>query len=328
MLDLKINYNHILRSSEANAWNIDNVVNKKSQFDLEKPFFPEDATELNELRGILKDSEQLILNQLLGISYLNAFHFLEVYIRAFYATIAHNERFASAEEFRAISRFCDEEAKHQQAIERLIEIYKHQRAKTSLKMLTQDQAITFCRTLLNKSALSVFIFTTLAEFNSQRHYLIVEPHEEVDALFKNFLKAHWQEECHHGALDLLEMDKELKKSSESDLERAYQEVMSTWTEIDMMLKCETVNVVANLQEVISKQFAPEQTKVLMNKVLKVVRYLLIVTTTNHPEVVKLYSKIYPKNGQERIMELSRIYSVRPNFEIQDFHNAHQIRNAA
>src|SRR5215510_15850068 len=88
-----------------------------TRLDFSKRLLPEALSSWRTQRA-LDDRERLTLNQITGNSYLNLFSFVEEYIYAQVLRLAEAEMFGDHVALRALTRFADEELKHQQLFRR------------------------------------------------------------------------------------------------------------------------------------------------------------------------------------------------------------------
>src|SRR5262245_50961928 len=121
MLELGFDYSSCVKNSEKVSWKVNDVFPAGTQLNFQKRFLP------SRLAGqgapFLSEAEKLKLNQIMGNAYLNLFVFVEEYIQAQVVNHAHAELFGDHHALRALTRFADEELKHQQLFNRYLESF-------------------------------------------------------------------------------------------------------------------------------------------------------------------------------------------------------------
>src|SRR5262249_11881349 len=118
MLGLNYDYAACVRSSERVAWRLDDVIPAGTRLDFSRPFLPQSLA--GREIGFLAPHDVRALNQITGNAYVNLFAFVEEYILATVVSHAQAEIDGDVDAVRALTRFADEEAKHQQMFRRFI----------------------------------------------------------------------------------------------------------------------------------------------------------------------------------------------------------------
>lgn len=210
MLELPYDYLTCVKASEKASWHLDDVMPEGAKLDFGKHFLPEELASTSDL-GFLSGDEQRKLNQLTGNSYLNLFAFVEEYILVTMSQHLQAELFGDHDAIRALSRFVDEEVKHQ----RLFQRYRRSFDRDfGVPCPVLESAVQVAEIILSKSPIAVLLITLHIELMTQDHYTqAVKQDRELDPFFESLLRHHWMEESQHARIDALELQKLLNGSS-------------------------------------------------------------------------------------------------------------------
>lgn len=257
LINHKSSMSELISISELVCWRLDDVINLNSSFDFNKLFLPDAFFPLSQF-DFLSVEKRISYNHILSHSYLNIFELSEEFIIGMTLKLAeqnmHKDRYA----LRAISRFTEEEVKHQQMF---------QRGKT----LIQDSFAFNLNVLGNYTEISDFVLghsdmATLLliihlELITQAHYTdSVKERGDLDPLFCNILKNHWIEECQHVKIDIVEFNRIAQHASPQELDDVYQEYQVMVLALAQMLHQQAQMNVADLNLVDEKELTEEQKK--------------------------------------------------------------------
>src|SRR5207244_3840972 len=117
--------------------------------------------------GFLSAAQQRTLNQITGNAYINLFAFVEEYIIAMALQHAHAEVFGDHTAIRALSRFADEEAKHQALFLRFVAAFNRDFPH---KCEVLGAAAQVAAVIMSKSPMAVVLVTLHLELITQQHY--------------------------------------------------------------------------------------------------------------------------------------------------------------
>jgi hypothetical protein len=167
--------------------------------------------------AFLNEAERLALNHLSGNAYLNLFSFVEEYILATMLKHAHAEVFGDPNALRALTRFVDEELKHQALFDRYRRAFQRDFGHPCGVLETAQEV---AAVIMSHSPMAVLLITLHIELMTQHHYTECVKDADVDPLFKGLLKNHWLEEAQHAKIDALELDKIATSATPAALELA------------------------------------------------------------------------------------------------------------
>lgn len=210
MLELPYDYEACVTASEKASWTLDEVMPEGTKLDFARPFLPEALVGAQSLDCLTAD-EGRTLNQITGNSYLNLFAFVEEYILVTMSRHLQAELFGDHDAIRALSRFVDEEVKHQRLFQRYRRAFDRD---FGIPCPVLESAAEVAEIILSKSPIAVLLLTLHIELMTQDHYTqAVKQDASIDPFFESLLRHHWMEESQHARIDALELQKLLNVSS-------------------------------------------------------------------------------------------------------------------
>ena len=266
MLDFNYDYQQCVANSEKISWKLDDVIPTDTKLDFNKMFLPPGLFSSDSL-GFLSKDELLKLNQIMGNSYLNLFHFVEEYIVAETIEHAQSEMFSgNSSNMRALLRFSDEEIKHQLLFERYREIFQCNFGSIP-KIL--EGAVQVAGIILSKSPLAVVAVTLHLEIITQYHYTeSVRDNSDIDPTFSKVLKYHWMEEAQHAKVDALELKKLVLNADQKQIEQMYDDYIFIINAFDGLLISQSEMDYESLTERIGKKFSETNKRKIIDSQLK------------------------------------------------------------
>lgn len=224
MLEAKSDYTSCVKNSEKVSWRLDDILVEEQALDFSRPYLPESLAQ-GERISCLSADEKLALNHITSNAYLNTFAFAEEYVLSLVVAQAHTAPDINAETYRlrALMRFVDEEAKHQQLFQRYGRMFSRD---FTAKCGVLDNAAEVAAFIVSKHPIAVLLLTLQIELTTQHHYTeSVKDNSQVDPLFASVLRHHWMEEAQHAQIDLMELAKEVAKASEEEIATAADEYL-------------------------------------------------------------------------------------------------------
>ncbi|MDF1663963.1 MAG: hypothetical protein P1V97_19495, partial [Planctomycetota bacterium] len=180
MLDLSFDYESCVKNSEKVAWKLDEVFPTDSTLDFSRNFLPDSLTRSSRASCLTKD-EQRQLNQIASNAYLNMFAFVEEFILATAVQHANAELFNDHMTVRALTRFADEEIKHQQLFRRYTKAFDRD---FGVPCAVLESAVPVAHVVLSKGPIAVLIITLHIELFTQQHYVeSIKDNEDIDPFF-------------------------------------------------------------------------------------------------------------------------------------------------
>jgi hypothetical protein len=133
---------------------------------------------------------------------------------------------------RALLRFAEEEAKHQELFLRYRALFEKDFGACELLPGAKDVA----GVILSKSPLAVMLVTLHLELVTQLHYTeSVRDQTGIDPVLANALKHHWIEESQHARIDVLELQKLSKNATPAQIVQAFDEYLGLVAAFDGLL---------------------------------------------------------------------------------------------
>lgn len=289
MLDFNYDYQQCVANSEKISWKLDEVIPKDTKLDFTKTFLPSGLFYSDSL-NFLNNDEKLKLNQIMGNSYLNLFHFVEEYIIAETIEHAQGEMFSgNSSNMRALLRFSDEEIKHQLLFERYRELFQLNFGSVP-KVL--EGAVQVAGIILSKNPLAVVAVTLHLEIITQFHYTeSVKGNTEIDPTFSRVLKYHWLEEAQHAKVDALELRKLVLNADMKQIEQMFDDYLFIIQAFDGLLTSQAEMDFESLSERFKKQFSEIEKEKIIASQLKSYRNDFIICGLNNEMFMNIMKEI-------------------------------------
>jgi hypothetical protein len=295
MLELKYDYESCVKNSEKVSWTVNEVMPADAILDFSKSFLPS-ALSGGAPPAFLDERATLLLNQIMGYGYINLFIFVEEYIVAQVLEHAQAELFGDHQALRALSRFADEELKHQQLFDRCLQAVAR---GFGVPFWALDNAAEVAGSILEKSPIAVMLTTYHLEIMTQAHYVeCVKNDMSVEPRFVSLLHHHWLEEAHHARIDALELRKMLTSTTPQQIEEAFAEYLSIIDTFDSLLLQQAEYDAANLALVRQQAITDVETKSLIEHQHNAYRRTFLVYGMTHPSFVNSLNQISPSNAQK------------------------------
>jgi len=287
VLDLNFDFESCIKNSERVSWKLDDVLPTDTRLDFTKPFLPESLAPTQGI-GFLNDAEKLKLNQISGNAYLNLFAFVEEYILATVVQHAQAELFGDHQCIRALARFADEEAKHQQLFQRYREAFNRDFGHPCGVL---ESAAEVAGVILSKSPIAVMMVTLHLEIMTQDHYTGSVRDAAVDPLFAKLLKMHWLEEAQHARIDMLELDKLVSNAAPEQLKKGFDDYLDLIGAFDGLLAAQSKLDVASLAAATGRTFDEKQTAEITASQHRGYRQTFLVSGMQQPLFIETMNKI-------------------------------------
>lgn len=259
-LELPYDYKSCIESSEKASWTLDAVFPEGTSLDFSRPFLPESLAPTKD-HAFLSEQERRQLNQIAGNAYLNLFAFVEEYIIATIVQHTQAEVFGDHLAIRALSRFTDEEVKHQQLFDRYRRSFERD---FGVSCGVLEEAAAVAGVILSKSPIAVMLITLHIELMTQKHYTeSVRDDKGIDPLFSNLLKQHWLEESQHARIDALELKKLVDVASPEAIGAAFKDYLDLLDAFSGMLMKQSEMDVPSLEKKTGRVFDAAQKKAIV-----------------------------------------------------------------
>lgn len=287
-LQLSYDYKSCVEGSEKVSWTLDAVFPEGTPLDFTRPFLPEALAPTRAL-AFLQDDERRALNQIAGNAYLNLFAFVEEYIIATVVKHTHAELFGDHMAIRALSRFTDEEVKHQQLFARYRASFERD---FGVKCGVLEEAAAVAGVILSKSPIAVILMTLHIELMTQQHYTeSVRNDGGLDPLFAKLLKQHWLEESQHARIDALELKKLVEPATAEAISVGFKDYLDLLDAVCGLLGKQAEMDVPSLEKKLGKTFSDDQRKQIVATQLKGYVKTFVHVGMTHPQFVDIIKRI-------------------------------------
>lgn len=304
MLDLGFTYKTVVRNSEKVEWRLDEIFPEDTRLDFKRTFLPPTLVPTSAL-SFLSDAEHQTLNHVTSNAYLNLFAFVEEYIIAMALQHAHAETFGDHDAIRALSRFADEEVKHQALFLRYCAAFDRDFGH---KCDVLGSAAEVAGVILSKSPIAVLLVTLHLELITQDHYTdSVKDNAVVDPLFAKLLRAHWLEESQHARIDQLELEKLVSQATPPTIQKGVNEYIELLGAFDGLLKSQADMDAVTFERASGRTLTADQKKDLIAVQHKNYRRLFLVAGLTHKLFLETISRLDAAAGA-RVKELTAQYS--------------------
>jgi hypothetical protein len=306
MLDLKYDYASCIRNSEKVAWRLDDVLPSETRLDFSRPFLPDALTRTSKVPG-LTDKERLLLNQVTGNAYLNLFAFVEEYILA---TVVHHAQTElttrrDTDAIRALVRFADEEAKHQQLFHRFRTAFDRD---FGTRCPVLDSAAQVAAVILSRTPIGVMLITLHLELMTQQHYTdCVRDDVAIDPLFCKLLKFHWLEEAQHARIDLLELDKLVVEATGDIRERGVDDYLAILGDFDGLLAQQAKLDLLAMENALGRKLDEPAAMGIVRAQHDAYRYTFLVSGMTSPTLLDTFRKI-SRTAERRILDRATTFA--------------------
>jgi hypothetical protein len=259
-------------------------------FDFSRPFLPEALMPTASL-AFLSEAERRTLNQISAKAYMNLFGFVEVYIEAMVLEHAEAAMFGDRAEMRALTRFTDEEVKHQQLFDRYCKTFDRDFG-SGCKVL--GNAYDVAQIILSKSPLCVLLVTLHIEQMTQQHYVeAVHEAQDIDRLNAEILRRHWLEESQHAKIDTLLLYRLAEKCDHLQLKTAHDEYLGVLEAFDGLLAAQAALDAESLLVPIKRALSDEETKAVIASQHRGYRKTFLHYGLTNPLVLEAIKRFWP-----------------------------------
>lgn len=293
---------NLISISERVSWTLSELFEEDSRFDFRKKFLPEAFFPLEDF-SYLSREEVVKFNQILAYSYLNIFETCEEFIIGLTLDLSMRAFPCNRDSVRALTRFSDEEVKHQEMFRRAREMMQ---AHFSHELQVLDNATEVSEFILGHSKMSTLLLTIHLEIITRTHFFDgVREKKELDPFFAKILKFHWVEECQHIKIDIIEFNKLAKDASSADLDKVFDEYAEMVMALNQVLLAQANLNAEDLSSITSININEQQKKEMSEFVHDCFKTGLIKYAFVHPEFIKIFDDLY-FDGKSKLDGLSEM----------------------
>lgn len=271
-------YAQCIAGSKRIRWDIDRDVIRDRQFDFSKKFLPDGLSVVDRI-GFLTDEEKRLLSQVQGRTYAKMFGFVERFIVAQMLDISRDHWLGDQIALEAVIRFCDEELKHQELFRR-IDVMIEEGMPSGYSFPWDPNEV--ASAILSKSSWAVMGLIYEIELFTQEHYKqSIAPDPDLSDLYKDLFLYHWKEEAHHAVIDGLEWPRVDAGYSDSERDRAVDELIDLVAEVDGLLQRQAETDTRYFAGIAPRAFTGEEIEHINKAVLDAYRRQYIFSGVTH-----------------------------------------------
>ena len=297
-------YIQSIKNSEKSAWILDEVLPPDYNLDLTKQFIPIPMKAENKEHGNFSKQEYNLLSQLNSSCYTYFIEIIERYIVDLVMAQFPMRQTDEKDRIRAMSRFLDEEVKHQQLFERFNNVLEK---NLNQRLIVPNNGEIFARKVMEKSPLSVWLLTLHTELVTQFHYsFLFKSGVDLEPKFVEILKFHWLEESQHVKIDLLEIEALAKTLSPAQLEQGMTDYVEVLKLADAELAAGNMAVLQNLKAIAGVTLSQQQESTILSNLTKTARDLTIHSGLRHPTLVSTV-KSFNIGYESKLSMISKLF---------------------
>jgi hypothetical protein len=290
-------YAKCIEVSKRIRWEIDRDLIRGRRFDHDKKFLP-DGLSLVQALDFLDADERRLLSQVQGRSYANIFGLVERFINAKVLELSRDHWLGDQTALEALIRFSDEELKHQELFRR-IEGMIAAGMPAGYRFVAEPNAV--AEAVLSKSTWAVLGLTCHIELFTQAHYRqSIAPDAELSDLFKDVFLFHWREESQHAILDELEWRREDGRMSDSERDRAVDDLIALVGAVDGILQQQSGADADYFMAIAGRDFSGHERPQIRDGLLRAYRWQYIVSGVQEPRFAAILQELTTPAQMERI----------------------------
>ena len=293
-------YATCIEVSKRVRWDIDKDVLRGRSFDFQQKFLPDGLTRMEGL-GFLSEEEKRFVSQIQGRTYANMFGFVERFITAKLLDCTRDHWLGSQVALESIVRFCDEELKHQTLFRR-IEPMMAAGMPPGYVFIPDPDAV--AEAVLRNSTWAVMGLILEIELFTQDHYReSIAPDPNLSELYKDIFLFHWKEETSHAMVDELEWERENRKLSDGERDRAVDELIAIVADVDGILQAQSgadAEYFLNTSGNSGRTFDEEESRSIRESFLAAYRRQYIFSGVEHPRYRKMLEAVATAEQRERL----------------------------
>ena len=293
-MDFGYDYESCVKASEKVSWRLDDVMPIGTRLDFSRKFLPDRLAPTDALSKLFDDDQRRALNHIAANAYLNLFAFVEEYILATMLKHAQAEVFGKPEALRALSRFVDEELKHQMLFERYRDAFDRDFGS---RCEVLENAVEVAGVIMSHSPIAILLVTLHLELMTQQHFTeCVKDEAAIDPLFKSLLRNHWLEESQHAKIDALELGKLTSSATPERVAKGFDEYLGILEAFDGLLGQQAEMDANSLGAVLGRELTAEERAAVIATQLTGYRRTFIWYGMTNPTFCTIIKQISPEKA--------------------------------
>ena len=302
-------YARCVETSRRICWQIDADVIRGRKLDKARKFLPDGLTGVAYL-DFLSAGDRRLFSQIQGRTYANMFGLVERFINTKVVELQQNHRDTNPVALEALTRFSDEEIKHQELFRRIDRLAAEVMPEGYLFVGDPDEVAT---AVLGKSTWAVLGLTCVIELFTQTHYRhSIEPEVDICPLYKDVFLYHWREESQHAILDELEWRQHNSRLAFPSRDAAVTDLIDLVVAVDGILQTQAASDTRYFLEASGQSFYEENQILIGEIMLEAYRYQYILSGTGLAQFQTILSDLVIRSQFERICDaLSTLQPAHP-----------------
>jgi len=290
-------YAKCVEVSKRIRWEIDRDVFRGRGFDFTKKFLPDGLSLVDDIEFLSRD-EKRQLSQVQGRTYAYIFGLVERFINAKVLEVSRDHWLGDQTALEALVRFSDEELKHQEMFRRIEAMIAAQMPPGYVQTADPDAV---ADAVLSKSTWAVLGLTCHIELFTQVHYRrSIESDDALSELYKDVFLYHWREESQHAILDELEWEREHRRMSAEERDRAVDDLIELVGAVDGVLQAQANADGKYFMTIADRRFTADQQTSIRSGVLKAYRWQYIVSGVSEPRFQEILGRLTTPAQMQRI----------------------------
>ena len=302
-------YARCVETSKRICWEIDADVIRGRKLDNTRKFLPDGLTGAAYL-DFLSAGDRRLFSQIQGRTYANMFGLVERFINTKVIELQQSHRDTNPVALEALTRFSDEEIKHQELFRRIDRLAAEVMPEGYVFVGDPEEVAT---AVLGKSTWAVLGLTCVIELFTQTHYRhSIEPEVDICPLFKDVFLYHWREESQHAIIDELEWRQHNSRLAFPSRDAAVTDLIDLVVAVDGILQLQAASDTRFFLEASGQSFYEENQALIGAIMLEAYRYQYILSGTGLPKFQAILSELVIRQQLERICDaLSTLQPTRP-----------------
>jgi hypothetical protein len=290
-------YAGCIRASKRISWDIERDVIGGRTFRTSEKYLP-DGLSLAPNFFTLSESEKRFVSQIQGRTYARMFGLVERFINAKVLEVSRDYWLGDQVALEALVRFSEEELKHQALFRRIDEMIGETLPPGYVFDVDPDVVAT---AVLGKSTWAVLALTLDIELFSQLHYRqSIAPDDQLSELFKDVFLYHWKEESQHAILDELEWVRHDATLTDSNRDRAVDELIELVAAIDGILQAQAAADARYFEANCGRTVDEEEARSVKANFLEAYRWQYIHSGVRHPHFGEVLGSLTSEDQGKRI----------------------------
>ncbi len=303
-------YARCVEASKRVCWDIEDDVIRGRSLDHTRKFLPDGLSGVTFLDFLSSDDRRL-LSQIQGRTYANMFGLVERFINTKIVELQENHRPSNTIEYEALTRFSEEEIKHQKLFQRIDQLASQIMPEGYIFVAEADEV---AAAVLSKSTWAVLGLTCVIELFTQSHYRhSIDRDADICPLFKDVFLFHWKEESQHAILDEIEWRQHDTKLAFPSRDAAVTDFIDLVVAVDGILQLQAASDTQYFMEVCGQAFDDDSQGEIADVMLEAYRYQYILSGASLPHFQGILKDlILPQQFERVVGALQTSQAVNPS----------------